>query len=379
MDGRPLLAFERSRTMSEAKILLEEEGPNGNIKALVEDDGRSIYLYLEGTEESGFGVRSCWVRNRKQAPALLEVERMQAGLPPMLPAKHCVDPEAGLPLLPKELELLWFEEGDAVALLEKGDVLAVIPPWSGIQGFSGYARDCAMEGILCEPLGTPDHDHHGIFARMARAARFWASWDENPWPQIQDGMMKALEGSLGPHGRYFSTAPERWPPRSVTIFDTQGAQVICTGGMSLRPQPRADRGSDDPASVRRIELGLAMDTALVPDPVEPLLSYVNGQVSLPWDRYTWLGEGHTIGCGVVPTGPSGTRFTSVILWRDPPGAPALSLPPFRQDPVHLLWMVPITGGEADFAKTHGGPALLDRLRQAGAGWIHRDRPEADLS
>jgi len=366
--------------MSEAKILLEEQGPNGNIKAIVEDDGRSVHLYLEGTEESGFGVRSCWVRNRKAAPAMLEVERMQAGLPPMLQAKHCVDPEAGLPLNPKKLELLWFEEGDAVALLEDGDVLAVIPPWSGIQGFAGYARDCALEGILCEPLGSPAHDHHGIFARMARAARFWASWDHNPWPGIQQGIMEALEGALGSHKRYFSTDPERWPPRSLTLFEPAGAKGMVTAGMSLRPQPRADRISDDPAGIRRIELGLAIDEALVPDPLTPLLSYVNGQATLPWDRYTCLAEGHTIGAaGVIPVGPSGRSFSRVVLWRDPPGAPAIALPPFQQDPVKLLWMVPITEEEGLFAETHGGPLLLERLREAGVSWIHRDRQEVDLS
>lgn len=365
--------------MSEARILLEEQGPNGNIKAVVEDDGRSVYLYLEGTEESSFGVRSVWVRNRKAAPAMLEVERMQAGLPPMLPARYCVDPEAGAPLDPKKLELLWFEEGDAVALLEEGDVLAVIPPWSGIRGFAGYARDCAMEGILCEPLGSPAHDHHGIFGRMARAARFWASWDENPWPAIQDGMMQALEKALGPHTRYFSTNPERWPPRSMTLFERDDAKVMVTGGMSLRPQPRAERHAEDPAGARRIELALAIDPALAPEPIEPLLSYVNGQATLPWDRYTWLGEGHTIGCSdALPVGPSGKRFTRMLLWRDPPGAPQLSFPPFHQDPVGLLWMVPITEAEGAFVEAQGGEALLERLRTAGVGWIHGDRAEVDL-
>ncbi|HEY0839431.1 MAG TPA: suppressor of fused domain protein [Vulgatibacter sp.] len=365
--------------MGEAKILLEQQGPNGNVKAVVEDDGRSVYFYLEGTEESGFGVRSCWVRNRKQAPAMMEVERMQAGLAPMLPAKYCVDPEAGRPLNEKSLELLWLEEGDAAALLENGDVLAVIPPWSGVNGFAGYARDCAMESILCEPLGSPDHDHHGIFARMSRAARFWASWDDNPWPGIQQGMMEALEKAMGPHTRYFSTPPERWPPRSMTIFAPGDALAICTGGMSLRPQPLADRHAEDPVSSRRVELGLAIDRTLAPDPMEPLVSYVNGQATLPWDRYAWLGEGHTIGCGVLPEVSSGLRFSRVLLWREPPGAPPIALPPFHGDPVSMLWMVPITEAESVFLGSYGARLLFERLAAAGAGWIHRDRDQADLT
>src|SRR5690606_37841067 len=135
----------KDHSMSEPRILKEEVGPNGNIRALVEDDGRSVHLYLEGTsEDHPFGVRSCWVRNLRAAPTLIEAERMQAGLAPMLPARNCVDPEAGRPLRAEDLEFLWFESGDGVALLEKGDVLAVIPPWSGKAGFAGYARDCAL-------------------------------------------------------------------------------------------------------------------------------------------------------------------------------------------------------------------------------------------
>lgn len=350
--------------MNEAKILKEEVGPNGNIRALVEDDGRSVHLYLEGvSEDHPFGVRSCWVRNRRAAPALIEAERMQAGLAPMLPARNCIDPEAGPPLREDDLEFLWFESGDGVALLEKGEVLAVIPPWSGKEGFAGYARDCALASPLCDPLGAPEHDHHGIFARLARAASFWESWDHNPWPGIQEGMMRALEAVLGPHAKYFSTDPERWPPRSLTLFEREGRRVAVTGGMSLRPQPRASAPS-------RIELGLAWEPRSE-DPTR-LLSYLSSQALLPWERYLHLDEGH----GIAFSGAGeeiGPAFRAMFLWEDPPGAPKLELPPFEGEPVRLLWMVPITESELDFLRREGAHALRERLESGGAGWIHRDR------
>lgn len=359
--------------MDQARILKEEAGPNGNVRALVEEDGRSVHLYLEGSEDSGFGIRSCWVRNLRQAPALIEAERMQAGLAPMLPSRYCVDPEGAARPAADDLEFLWFESGDGVALLEKGDILAVIPPWSGKDGFAGYARDCALESPLCDPLGSPSHDHHGIFSRLARAAAFWESWDHNPWPGIQDGMMRELERNLGAHSKYYSTDFERWPPRSLTRFDREDAMVAVTGGMSLRPQPGLERHVADPRPLRRIELGLAMDPALVPDPL-PLLSYLSGQATLPWDRYVFLDEGHTIGAGSLPAGPGGARFSSVILWEHPPLAPAIRLPPLEGDPVRLLWMVPLTEEERKFAGEEGSEALFRRLREAGVSWIHRDRP-----
>lgn len=350
--------------MNEPRILKEEVGPNANIRALVEEDGRSVHLYLEGIpEDHPFGVRSCWVRNLRPAPALIEAERMQAGLAPMLPARNCVDPEAGRPLRSEDLEFLWFESGDGVALLEKGDVLAVIPPWSGKDGFAGYARDCALASPLCDPLGSPEHDHHGVFARLARAAAFWESWDHNPWPKIQEGLMRALEAALGPHTRYFSTSPERWPPRSLTLFEQEGRRVAVTGGMSLRPQPRATGPS-------RIELGLAWEPR-AEDPTS-LLSYLSGQALLPWERYLFLDEGHSIvfsGAG----GEIGPEFQAVLLWERPPGAPDVALPPFEGEPVRLLWMVPITASELEFLRSQGADALKERLSAGGAGWIHRTR------
>lgn len=351
--------------MSEPRIRKEEVGPNGNLRASVEDDGRSVHLYLEGmTEDHPFGVRSCWVRNLRPAPALIEAERMQAGLAPMLPARNCVDPEAGRPLRPDDLEFLWFESGDGVALLEKGEVLAVIPPWSGKAGFAGYARDCALASPLCDPLGAPEHDHHGIFARLARAAAFWESWDHNPWPRIQEGLMRALEAALGPHTRYFSTSPEVFPPRSLTLFEKEGARVAVTGGMSLRPQPRATGPS-------RIELGLAWEPKA--DDPTPLLSYVSGQATLPWDRYLFLDDGHTIGLVPGAQGEIAPHFRAMLLWEDPPGAPAIELPPFEDEAVRLLWMVPITESELELLREKGADALKERLVAGGAGWVHRDR------
>ena len=175
--------------------------------------------------------------------------------------------------------------------------------------------------------------------------------------------MRALEAALGPHTRYFSTSPERWPPRSLTLFEQEGRRVAVTGGMSLRPQPRATGPS-------RIELGLAWEPR-AEDPTS-LLSYLSGQALLPWERYLFLDEGHSIvfsGAG----GEIGPEFQAVLLWERPPGAPDVALPPFEGEPVRLLWMVPITASELEFLRSQGADALKERLSAGGAGWIHRTR------
>jgi hypothetical protein len=167
-----------------------------------------------------------------------------------------------------------------------------------------------------------------------------------------------------------------WPPRALVRYRGPGQFTLVTVGMSLRPQPTVELYTQDPSPCRRIELGLAIDASLVPDDAKRLASWLSAQAALPWQAHTWLGPGHTIGTGnpdVVPAGRSGTRFTAFLLHPSPAGAPALALPPYRDDPVTLLWAVPVTDAERAVAQEDGSPAVLERLTAAGHGWVHRDR------
>jgi len=354
-------------SLPEKRVLREEKGPNGNVTAIVEDDGRSVYLYLEGDEASGFGTRAVWVRNRQKAPWLMEVERMQAGQAPMLQARYVADPEGGPPLHPDKLEFLWFEDGEGVALLEEGDILAVLPPWSGVKGFAGYARDCVLESPFCEPLGTPETNPL-VFRLLAEAARFWNDWDETTWPKLQERFLTSFRKAFGRERQVYEVGQDRFPPSLLAQYARDGAHVLVTGGMSIRPQPRIDRSGPEAEPFRRIELAMAVDAALLPDPL-PLVRWLAGQSTLPWDRYTWLGEGHTIGCSALA--PLG--FEAVVLVRSPTGAPPLHLPHVRDQHVELLWALPITAAE-QAASGGDGARLLALLREAGAaGWIARKR------
>ena len=345
----------------EKRVLREEKGPNGNVTAIVEDDGRSIYLYLEGDEASEFGTRAVWVRNRQKAPWLMEVERMQAGQAPMLQARYVADPEGGAPLHPDKIELLWFEDGEGVALLEDGDILAVIPPWSGVNGFAGYARDCVMESPFCEPLGTPQ-TNRGLYVQLSKAASFWNDWDDTTWPKLQEQLLRTYRGAFGRETQVYEVGQDRFPPSLLASYERDGALVLVTGGMSIRPQPRVDRSGGAGDRFRRIELALAIEKALLPDPM-PLVRWLAGQATLPWDRYTWLGEGHTVGCSALA--PAG--FDAVALVATPDGAPDIHLPHVRDQHAVLLWAVPITDEE----QVLSGDALLDRLAARGAAWIAR--------
>ena len=67
-----------------ADILLEETSPLGTIAAVVEDDGRVVYLYLHFLnvdEDDPQRIKACWVRNRQPAPRNLDQAAMERGDP----------------------------------------------------------------------------------------------------------------------------------------------------------------------------------------------------------------------------------------------------------------------------------------------------------
>jgi len=355
--------------MNEPVKILEQASPAGNLWALVERFDQVVVFYLFGGEQSPFGLKVCWVRNLGPAPADLDRAAMRDGRPPMLPAPYCRHPGGAPAPDPASLRVLWFEEGDSAALFENDEVLAVIPPWSGVEGCNGYARDCTTKNALCWPL-----DEAGALQeRIRRAEAFWQSWDPDPWPQIHTALRAPLEAALGPAGSYYAIHGGNWPPRALGRFTpADGVAAFVTVGASIRPQPQVEMNVEDPENYRRIELGVAIDAALLGngDDVPRLMSALS---SLPWAQFSWIGPGHTVAGVPFPVGPMGTRFEAVLFLEDPPAAPPIALPSYRGDPVKLLWVVPITLAEQKLAQDAGSEVLVASLRLAGVTWTHRDR------
>ncbi|MHB8872648.1 MAG: suppressor of fused domain protein [Myxococcaceae bacterium] len=353
--------------MAETRTLLEEPSPGGAVAAVVEEDERCAYLYLQGAPGSAFTARSCWLRNHRAAPAKLEVERMKEGEAPMLPAASCLWPNGSPHLDPAKLSLVWFEEGTGAALYEGGELLALIPP-AGDLAAPGFSRDCQAASPLALPLGRASE--HPLAARLEKAKAFWKRWAEaDPWPGVERGLLEAYRTGFGAKESRSDTEAADWPPRFVARFALPGAVVLATGGMSIRPQPYAEG-----AAPRRVELAVAVDASLAKD-LDRLAHFLAAQTDLPWQGCAYLAPGHTVGCGQsVPRGPSGTAFEHLLLCADPPGAPAVSLPAAEGEPVRLLWLVPITTAERAAEKDRA--RLLANLWAGGATFVHRDRPPA---
>jgi hypothetical protein len=363
--------------MQKPEVLLEDVSPNGNIQAIVEQDDRVVYFYLVPAPDTGLDMKSCWVRNLQPGPEEPDTASMQVGDAPLLPKRYCRHPVGAPPLEADTLRVIWLEEGDAAALLEESELLAVIPGWSGKE-CHGFARDCIDRTELCWSLG--DEESNTLFERVNKAEQYWTSWkDPGPqWQQVQTGAMEALEGALGRHSNYYVIDGGYWPPKAMIRVPAADHTCVVTIGVAIRPQPTVELAVKQPQEHRRIELGLCLGAEYEEEQLMQLAQYLSAQTNLPWSQYTWLGDGHTIPCESLPANPVGPPFTAVILLTGPAGAPEIALPTYRGDQVNLLWMVPLTDRELEYAVTNGSPALIAKLEEAGVGWISRPRPEVEI-
>jgi hypothetical protein len=183
-----------------------------------------------------------------------------------------------------------------------------------------------------------------LFERIDDARRYWVEWErEGLWAEFSDRMIDTLTKVLGQeHSRYFAIDGGEWP-------------------------------LDNPAPIRRIELAAAFDRGCSTDQILRFGSYISAQANYPWRHFQWLGDGHTIPCDSVPPALGGTTFDAVVLSARPSGAPRIDFPRFRGDPVNLLWMMPITQDEREYAMSHSSLELVELMTQADLGHVHQAR------
>ena len=185
--------------------------------------------------------------------------KLSSGQAPEMPAAHTKHPE-GTPLLePAALRALWFEEGDGVAVLERGEPLAVLPGWANMaKGMPGYSRDVVGQ----TPFGwSLDDAMEGLGPRITEASQFWR-WrsDESAWPGIQQAVLGHLLTRLGPGARYWDVGGGRQPLVGVSERPPTAQRpytVLSTVGMSCQRMPVVEQLGQDPSTAPRIELAIA--------------------------------------------------------------------------------------------------------------------------
>jgi hypothetical protein len=336
------------------ELLAESVNPIGNIQAVVEADERACFFYLRGAPETEFGMKSVWVRNHVPAPARLNVKAMRQGQPPINPKTHTRHEGGRPPLRQQDLRIVWLPEGNGAALYERDSPIAIIPPWSGVEGFHGYASECVGEG----PLAWELSEDNLLIERFTEAQKFWSAWDDDQlWPNIRDELCEMVEAALGQHSNYYAIDGGNWPPKALLRIPRSGHVALVTVGVSILPQPGVEMHQDDPRPFRRIELGAILPSSWSEPNVQRFANYLSAQARLPWSQYTWLGPNHTIPCDSW----NDPAFSAALLVRDHPSVGAVDLGVRFSDPVSPLWFIPITDAERELAMAQGSEALRQHL------------------
>jgi Suppressor of fused protein (SUFU) len=350
-------------------ILLESESPYASRRVVVEYDGTTTAAYLHDKTSA---IAATWIANHEQAPASTDLSRLNSGQAPVMPAGHTRHPEGRPVLDPHTLRALWLEEGDGVAILENGELLAVIPGWSDMsKGMPGYSRDVIGQ----TPFGwSLDDAMEGLGPRVDRATRFWR-WraDGQEWASFQQAVLGHLLARLGPGARYWDVGGGRQPLVGVSERPPTGHRhytVLSTIGMSGQRMPMVEQLVEDVSARARIELAIA--TTLPSTDAARIFLWL---AQYPWRDVTWFGPGHSLRWYHEPdTFPLGGGNEAVLLLDEPgallgPEVPALSGLSFGNDPVRWLWVVPITERERLQARERGSASLISQLAAQRRSWV----------
>ncbi|MFD0734546.1 suppressor of fused domain protein [Planotetraspora mira] len=343
--------------LDRASVVLTSPNPYGSRTLTIERDRASSVAYLRGSKGTVHGA--VWLANHGPAPETVDLARANAGLPPVMPRVNTINPSGTPPLDAAALSVLWFEEGDGVAIFENGELLAVIPGWSDLErGMPGYARDAVGESPFAWSLAEA---MEGLSPRVTKARAYW-QWREaeGSWASFQQFVMGHLDSRLGPPGRYWDVSGARLPVVGVTERPAgygRDYTVLSTVGMSCQRMPTAELYD----TACRIELAIA--TRQDPGVATRVLLWL-GQY--PWRSVTWLGHGHTARWFQGPgTFPLDGGHQGVIMLADPVGLPDLSGFAFGGESVRWLWLLPLTDTELRLAQDQGHQVLSDRLAVQG--------------
>lgn len=350
------------------ELLLEETSPYRTRRALVLRGEGDIYLYLEDLVGPTPATTSAvWVANHLPAPVDDRVAT-PAGVPPRMGAGGTRHPE-GCPDLGRDLELVWFEEGDAVALVDGEGVLAVVPGWAGRDDFYGYARYARGRSPLAWELTS--EARQVLEQKVAESREFWQWRRGSAWPEIRAAGQAHLETRIGPQESAWPIGESLYPELIATRhrLTDQSIWVTATTGLSAQRMAGVEQYLDVPDGATRIELAIAR-----PQPDQSGAELLGGLATIPFGRCTWLGEGHTIG-GVPGAYPDfGADRAAVLLTANPPAAHGLPVPDLRGlvrrgDPVTYLWVVLIDEDTFRLARGRDARAALTHLRDAGTSWV----------
>lgn len=365
------------------QIIYQETNPYSSMTAFLEDDGRTIYLYLQSQTNPEYPMKSVWVKNRITAPESRSAEDLQSGLAPLLCSGEITAAMDTTEINSNDVSFIWFEEGNGLALFVQEQLYAVIPPWSGIDRFHGYAKFAAQQAITAHPLGD---SYHGPMADRIEAARkFWQFRSQkDSWITIRDSSLSYLESRLGPHKKYWSADGGNFPLIGIARFEPEnmpGVVLYATIGMSGQNMPAVELYHKEYLSHARIELIFALTYRANADTSESWIPhYLGDLVKYPWHTHQWLGNGHTIALNRQDPDSKNLNFSASYL-RSHPTPTILDGQTFHAvdlsnlksengEMVQFLYLLPITEEERQHIIQQGSTNLSSHFEKQGFGWLH---------
>ena len=132
---------------------VSEPHPKSHRRAVVDDDGDSVWLYLT-IPDSLDPSADCWLYNRRRFTNA-EVEAWPRDRPPPAPEGTAHPDSSRDSPLPEGIEFHWDKDGESVAVSFEGETLGFIAAGQHL----GYSRYLALTG----PWGSP-FDHRAFEA-----------------------------------------------------------------------------------------------------------------------------------------------------------------------------------------------------------------------
>ncbi len=336
----------------EPQIILEDWSPVCNIQAFVEKSDRAYYFYLwinPGSEDAE--IRTCWICNRMEAPKKVVPSEFSDGQAPRMPAEFVGHDKYGIDLDEETLDIVWFEEGDAAALLSGDKILAVIPCFSGYKDFHGYSIYAEGTGPYAWEMKQA---YENFLKKITICKKTWDYFETEYWPEVQSSHLNSLNNFWEKQQRYYAIDGGEFPPKALITGQKDDILYAITAGVSIIPMPKVEMNyQDEYTDYRRIELGFACIESKV-QIMQKMLPSISGLSNLPWEEITFLGHGHTI-----PIDPINDYKYILFLNSNELNIEAPKYEKFRGDRINLLWLKLIDEDEYNYVYENGVAAYLD--------------------